>query len=781
MSMFDWLSPQKRQTRELVAIIEDLTRGDATHPIAAKGQGGLAPVFSALRALQSGLQKTNRQNADYRGQIEAINKSQGVIEFNLDGTVITANTNFLAVIGYSLEEIRGKHHRTFVDETYAASPEYRFFWDKLNRGEFDAGEYKRIGKGGREVWIEASYNPIRDANGKPYKVVKFATDITQKKLQNADYQGQIEAIGKSQGVIEFNLDGTVITANANFLAVIGYSLDEVKGRHHRSFVDPGYANSHEYQAFWDKLKRGQYDAGEYKRIGKGGREVWIEASYNPIRDANGKPYKVVKYASDITQKKRDSADFRGQIEAINKSQGVIQFHLDGTVIEANANFLAVIGYSLDEIRGKHHRTFVDAAYANSAEYRAFWDKLNRGEYDAGEYKRIGKGGREVWIQASYNPIRDASGKPYKVVKYAADITQQKRYQLAVELAMKETKAVMTALASGDLTQSMHGQYEGEFAELRDAVSQSIDNLRNIVQGISQASDLINTASREIAMGNSDLSQRTEEQASSLEETASSIEELSSTVKQNADNARQANQMAMAASEVAAKGGSVVHQVVATMNDINDSARKIVDIISVIDGIAFQTNILALNAAVEAARAGEQGRGFAVVASEVRNLAQRSAAAAKEIKTLISDSVDKVETGSNLVSQAGSTMEEIVTSVKRVTDIMAEISSASAEQSSGIEQINGAITQIDEVTQQNAALVEQAAAAAQSLTEQAQTLSESVSRFRLSSQGKSGLPAPAARSLPAPAKPALPRPSAGRAQPKPLPKARPHDDDDWAEF
>jgi methyl-accepting chemotaxis protein len=256
-----------------------------------------------------------------------------------------------------------------------------------------------------------------------------------------------------------------------------------------------------------------------------------------------------------------------------------------------------------------------------------------------------------------------------------------------------------------------------------------DNLNRIVEEVRTGTDTIATASGEIASGNMDLSSRTEQQASSLEETASSMEELTGTVKQNADNALQANQLALSASEVALMGGEVVAQVVDTMGSINDSAKKIVDIIGVIDGIAFQTNILALNAAVEAARAGEQGRGFAVVATEVRNLAQRSAAAAKEIKTLIGDSVDKVNTGSKLVNQAGSTMDEIVGSVKRVSDIISEIAAASREQSAGIEQVNQAITQMDQVTQQNAALVEEAAAAAGSLEEQAASLVDAVKVFK----------------------------------------------------
>ncbi len=764
--------------KAMLGYFENIGRGKFDNHITVERQDETGQALEALKGLQQKLADSSVQAIDYQGKIDAISKSTGTIEFNMDGTVITANPNFLSVLGYTLEEAKGKHHRTFVDPAYASSPEYRAFWEKLNRGEFDAGEYKRIAKGGKEVWIQASYNPILDADGKPYKVVKFATEITEVKLRNADFQGQLEAIDKSMGAIAFNMDGTVISANQNFLAVINYTLDEVKGKHHSTFVDATYAASPEYRAFWEKLNRGEYDAGEYKRIAKGGKEVWIQASYNPIRDLNGKPYKVVKFASDITASKLRNADYQGQLEAIGKSMGVIEFNLDGTVVTANPNFLSVINYTLDEVKGIHHRNFVDPAYAASAEYREFWEKLNRGEFDAGEYKRIAKGGKEVWIQASYNPIRDLNGKPYKVVKYASDITPQKRYQMAVEAVLKETKAVMAALAEGDLTLNMEGEYEGEFAILRDAVVQSIDNLREIVQQIMQATDLISTASKEIAAGNTDLSSRTEEQASSLEETASSMEELASTVKQNAENAKQANQMATAASGVAVKGGEVVSQVVTTMAAINEASRKIVDIISVIDGIAFQTNILALNAAVEAARAGEQGRGFAVVAGEVRSLAQRSAAAAKEIKQLISDSVEKVEGGTKLVEQAGQTMDEIVTSVKRVTDIMAEITAASMEQSSGIDQVNQAITQMDEVTQQNAALVEEAAAAAESLEEQAQTLFTSVSVFKLADSAVAAKPN--LRTVPAPQAIAAAKPARGKASSKktlPPPAA----EGEWEEF
>ena len=326
-------------------------------------------------------------------------------------------------------------------------------------------------------------------------------------------------------------------------------------------------------------------------------------------------------------------------------------------------------------------------------------------------------------------------------------------------------AVANRIAGGDLAHDLAVR-EGDSASLMAAMARMQQNLAGIIGQINEAAGTITTAAREIAAGNADLSQRTEEQASSLEETASSMDELTSTVKQNAENARQANQLAIGASAVAVKGGAVVSEVVGTMSSINESSKKIVDIIGVIDGIAFQTNILALNAAVEAARAGEQGRGFAVVATEVRNLAQRSAAAAKEIKALIGDSVDKVGAGTKLVDEAGKTMQEIVTAVKRVTDIMSEITAASQEQSAGIEQVNQAITQMDEVTQQNAALVEEAAAAAESMQEQTQNLAQAVAAFKL---GKAAAGAAAGRGAEAAEKEARPaRPPVERRGPNRAP-------------
>jgi methyl-accepting chemotaxis protein len=556
-------------------------------------------------------------------------------------------------------------------------------------------------------------------------------------------RGQTEAISRSQAVIEFDLNGNILWANDNFLNCMGYTLSEVQGRHHSIFVNQEYKNSFEYKRFWEKLSRGEYDAGQYQRITKSGQDVWIQASYNPIMDENKRPIKVIKYATDITEEKKRNADFRGQLDAIGKSQAVIEFNLDGTILTANDNFLKTLGYSLDEIRGRHHSMFVLMDYGQSAEYKFFWSNLANGVYQSGRFQRVGKGGKTVWIQASYNPILDLSGKPYKVVKYATDITEQINAEEQLKNTVAQIQDVITSATNSDLTRRVETQGKsGALLDLCRGVNGLLDSMSDIVSQIKIAASEVFTSASEIANGNADLSGRTEQQAASLEETASSMEQLTSTVKLNADNAKQANTLAEQASSVATDGGNLIKQVVSTMDDINQSAKKISDIIGVIDGIAFQTNILALNAAVEAARAGDQGRGFAVVASEVRTLAQRSANAAKDIKALINDSVQKIESGNSLVNKSGETMKEIVTSIKRVNDIMSEIAAASNEQSTGIEEVSTAVSQMDEMTQQNAALVEEAAAAAESLQSQADHLTRSVSQFKLSGDHESqNSPAP----------------------------------------
>jgi methyl-accepting chemotaxis protein len=411
-----------------------------------------------------------------QAQLDAIGRSQATIEFALDGTILTANENFLKALGYGLEEIKGKHHSMFVPADQRGGAAYKAFWSALKSGEFQAAEFKRIAKGGREIWIEASYNPVLDGDGKPVKVVKIATDITAKKINAMTEASKVSAIGRAQAVIEFKLDGTIVTANQNFCQALGYSLAEIEGKHHSLFVAPAERDSAAYREFWARLNRGEYQAGEYKRIGKGGREVWILASYNPLLDENGKPFGVAKFATDVTAEKLKNADLAGQISAIDKAQAVIEFNMDGTIITANANFLGTLGYSLAEIKGKHHSMFVEPSERDGAVYREFWATLNRGQYQAAEYKRIGKGGKEVYIQASYNPILDLNGKPFKVVKYATDTTRQ----VLVRMGNERVRGMMESVAAGS------EELNASVREISEAMTKSRETAMSAVEQVASA-------------------------------------------------------------------------------------------------------------------------------------------------------------------------------------------------------------------------------------------------------------------------------------------------------
>jgi methyl-accepting chemotaxis protein len=542
-------------------------------------------------------------------------------------------------------------------------------------------------------------------------------------IDTSDRKGVLEALSRSLAIIEFDPDGKILTANPNFCEALGYTFAEIQGRHHSMFVEPAFAQSQAYRDFWKKLGSGKFDAGEYKRLGKGGKEVWIQASYNPVVDRRGAVVKIVKVATDITAEKLKNAEFAGKLNAISRAQAVIEFTTDGEIITANENFLKTLGYTLEEIQGKHHRIFVDPDYAQSADYRDFWRRLESGEFIAAEFKRIGKGKKEVWIQASYNPIFDMNNRVVKVVKFATDVTER-------VVAVKEIGAGLSRLADQDLTYEIAREFNPSFENLRLDFNRSVENLRNALLQITRGADSIGSGTRSISTASDDLSQRTERQAASLEETAAALDEITTVVKKSAAEAIHARQVASAADDDAKKSTVVVHQAVEAMNAIAKSAQQISQIIGVIDEIAFQTNLLALNAGVEAARAGDAGRGFAVVASEVRALAQRSAEAAKEIKSLISSSTAEVENGVALVAETGKSLERILAQVVDINGIIGNIASGAQEQSAGLQQVNTAINDMDRVTQQNAAMVEETTAASHALAEDTAQVVALIGQFRI---------------------------------------------------
>ena len=444
------------------------------------------------------------------------------------------------------------------------------------------------------------------------------------------------------------------------------------------------------------------------------------------------------------------ADLDGKMAAIGRSQAVIEFDLDGVIVDANPNLLTTMGYTLEEIRGAHHRLFMDPVEAASPDYAAFWRDLNAGRFLAAKFRRLAKGGREVWLQASYNPVFGADGRPAKVVKLAIDITAHeqeaaRREALRIEAEQAQTVLVealagaLGRLSAGDLTARIDAAVQGDHVRVRDDYNAAVESLRQTLGQALGAIAALRGGAGEISSASDDLSRRTEQQAASLEETAAALDQITATVKRSADGARQASTAAAGARTEADRSAEVVRQAVAAMDGIKRSSAQIGDIIGVIDEIAFQTNLLALNAGVEAARAGEAGRGFAVVASEVRALAQRSAEAAKEIKTLISSSAGQVKQGVDLVRQSGEVLTGIADRIAEITTLMGEVRASTQEQSVGLAEVNTAVNEMDQVTQQNAAMVEQSTAASLNLTREAAELAALVGRFTVSAVAGAAAP------------------------------------------
>lgn len=622
---------------------------------------------------------------------------------------------------------------------------------------------------------------VRDEHGEYAGNVLEWFDRTEDMLLRREKEAFDVVLNQQLGRVEFNPDGVILTANALFLSIMGYTLEEIKGRHHRMFVSKEDIDSGSYNTFWNRLAAGESLKGVFIRMAKGGRQVVLEGEYFPVKDNQGKIVKVIKLAKDVTELQRleqlatrlrasiDGAsanllycDENFKVFHINPAMRIFLNRYGPQMREAfpGLDLDNPLGQSLDWlVRGEYglrerfaNPTLMPFDFEVSFAGRIYQIHVTMIRGGKGEYL----GNRVEFIDITEQRLAEQDIQDL-ITKAAAGMLDERldtsRYRGFLQNLSKGINALldtisqpihaageaMKALAEGDLTRMVDGAYQGEFGELQEAINSSMQTLRQMVTEIRHAADSISTAAGEISQGNQDLARRTEQQAASLETTASSMEEITGTVKNNAENAARADKLAIESRNQAAQGGEIARRTIGAMAEIKTSSDRIADIIGVIDEIAFQTNLLALNAAVEAARAGEQGRGFAVVAAEVRNLAQRSASAAKEIKALIKDSLEKVAEGSRLVDETGKMLDGIQKIAGEVSEVISQIAIAGKEQAIGVEQIGKALVKLDEMTQQNAALVEEAAVASSSLNDQAQTLKEQVQFFKLENAPEIGLP------------------------------------------
>jgi methyl-accepting chemotaxis protein len=433
--------------------------------------------------------------SELESMVTANNRAMLVVEFDTKGNILSANDKFLALMECDLDELVGKNHRVLVRKDQAASQEYRKFWEGLRLGRTEDGLFRLITPGGREVWVQSTFAPIMGLDGKPVKIAKYGTDLTEERARNVEYEGKVQAIARSQAVIEFDTNGIILSANEKFLTLMGYRADEVVGKHHRILCPPDLAASPDYGQFWNNLTRGEFQWGEYERKTKSGASVFLQATYNPILDQDGNPVKIVKFATDITQTRLRNAEFESKVNAIDRGQAVIEFDLEGNVRSANENFLRVMGYSMREIIGQHHSMFCTPDFIRSQTYRDFWIALRKGEYQQGRFHRLGKFGRDIHIQATYSPLLDLHGNPSGIIKYAHDVAAQVNLELQICSKAEAMAATVTTLgASINQINTSTNQSLSLANVTKDNANEGFDALNNAITAI----ELIQKSSVEIS-------------------------------------------------------------------------------------------------------------------------------------------------------------------------------------------------------------------------------------------------------------------------------------------
>ncbi len=622
---------------------------------------------------------------DPAAMLQAVNRSQAVAEFSMDGLLLNANDNYLKLTGYELSEVKGRTHSMFCDANYSQSDKYKVFWERLRHGEFESGEYKRIGKGGREIWVAESYNPVMDASGKPCKVITFATNITETRQE---LQVRTAIMNVTSIVSEANLKGDIMSINEKFIEVSKYSREELIGKPHNTTRHPDMPKE-VFKEMWATIARGKMFRGIIKNRAKDGTPYYVDAVIAPILSERGRPKKYLGVRYDITAMETERQNMRGVIRAIDASYAYIEFDTSGNVTMCNKNFTETMGYSQEEVTGKHHRLFCESTYANSLEYSQFWPDLKAGRTKSGIFKRVTKMGREVWLQAVYAPVTDEVGRVVKVLKIATDVTEQQNMITSIQ----ETSATLASAA----------------AELTATATE----MAKIAGRTSHESESAAAASEQVSAGVQTVATNVEEMVASIKEIGRSTHESAQMAKQTTAKVQESN---------------------AIITKLGASSQEIGAVIKVISSIAQQTNLLALNATIEAARAGEAGKGFAVVANEVKELAKQTAKATDDITNKIGaiqtdtkSAVDAISGISQAVEKLNGLSGVVATAIEEQTATTNEISRVVVESKKGVESIARTLKTVSTAANESTSSSNQTLTASRGLAQLSEKLSQLVKK------------------------------------------------------